>query len=60
MCYALFIAALSFFLGQADEFPDALRHSALLAIPVLVPFLAMLYWLWRIRVRPALRRVVHV
>lgn len=60
MCYALFIAALSFFLGQADEFPHALRHPALLAIPVLVPFLTMLYWLWRVRVRPALRRAVHI
>lgn len=56
MCYALFIAALSFFLGQADEFPAALRQPALLAVPVLVPFLSMLYWLWRVRIR-ALRRL---
>ncbi|HYN87754.1 MAG TPA: hypothetical protein VER55_04455 [Ardenticatenaceae bacterium] len=49
MCLALFIAAGSFFLGQADEFPEALRIPGLLAVPVLLPLLAMLYWRWRLR-----------
>ena len=49
MSFALFIAALSFFLGQADEFPEALRVPALLALPVLAVLLTMLYWLWRVR-----------
>ena len=49
MCFALYIAAASFFLGQADEFPEALRVPGLLALPVLAVIAAMLYWLWRVR-----------
>ena len=56
MCWALWIAAGSFFLGQADEFPAALRIPALLAVPALLPLAAMLYWLWRVRVMPSIRR----
>lgn len=55
MCYALWVASASFFLGQADEFPPALRIPALLAVPVLVPLVAMLYWLWRVRIRGIFR-----
>lgn len=51
MCFALFLAAASFFLGQADELPRALRILPLLALPVLVPLAAMAYWLVRLRVR---------
>jgi uncharacterized membrane protein len=51
MCFALFIAAGSFFLGQADEFPAALRIRPLLAVPVLAVLATMTYWLWRVRVR---------
>lgn len=58
MCFALFIAALSFFLGQADEFPAALRIPALLALPVLLVLATMLYWLWRVRIRRALGGIV--
>lgn len=58
MCFALFIAALSFFIGQADEFPEARRIFPLLALPVLVPLLGMTYWLWRIRIRRRLRGIV--
>ena len=52
MCFALFIAAMSFFIGQADEFPEPLRIPLLLAIPVLAPVVSMAYWLWRVRSRP--------
>lgn len=51
MCVALFIASGSFFLGQADEFPKALRIPALLAIPAFLPLGVMLFWLWRVRGR---------
>lgn len=54
MCFALFIASMSFFLGQADEFPKALRIPPLLALPVLAVLVTMFYWLWRVR-RPAVR-----
>ena len=58
MCFALFIAALSFFLGQADVFPKALRIIPLLAIPVLAVLVTMVYWLWRVRIRRTFRGIV--
>ncbi len=58
MCFALFIAAGSFFIGQAHTFPEALRQPALLAVPVLVPLLAMPYWVWRLRRRKHARVLV--
>ena len=51
MCFAFWMATGSFFLGQMDEFPAALQQPALMAIPALVPLVAMLYWLWRVRLR---------
>lgn len=53
MCFALFIAATSFFLGQtqgspAHVFPEPLRNGAVLAIPVVLVLLLMFYWLARV------------
>jgi peptidoglycan/LPS O-acetylase OafA/YrhL len=48
MCLALWIAAASFFLGQADELPEALRIMPLLCTPVLLVMLLMFYWLARV------------
>src|SRR5687768_10387657 len=48
MCFALWIAAASFFLGQADEIPEALRIMPLLCMPVLLVLLLMFYWLVRV------------
>lgn len=54
MCFALFIAAMSFFLGQADVFPKPIRIMPLLALPPLAVLVTMLYWVWRVRApRPA-------
>lgn len=58
MSFALFIAALSFFIGQAQVFPKPIRIMPLLALPVLAVLLTMLYWLWRVRVRRSLRGIV--
>jgi hypothetical protein len=58
MCFALFIAALSFFLGQAKVIPKPVRIPALLALPVLAVLVTMLYWLWRVRIRRSLRGIV--
>lgn len=58
MCFALFIAAGSFFLGQADEFPEPLRIFPLLAIPAFLPLLVMVYWLWRVRSGRTFRGIV--
>ena len=58
MCFALFIAALSFFIGQAKVIPEPIRIPGLLALPVLVPLLALFYWLWRVRIRRSVRGIV--
>jgi hypothetical protein len=60
MCFALFIASASFFLGQADEIPEPLRIPLLLAVPVLVPLLVMAAWLWRLRRRRPARGLPFV
>jgi hypothetical protein len=60
MSFALFIAALSFFIGQADELPAALRIFPLLALPVLAVLGTMLYWLWRVRFRRSVRGLVGI
>jgi hypothetical protein len=57
MCFALFIAALSFFIGQAHVFPKPIRIPGLLALPVLAVLVTMLYWLWRIRIRRSLHGI---
>ena len=47
MCFAMYMATSAFFLGQAKLFPEAVRNGWLLAIPVVMVVLAMLYWLAR-------------
>jgi uncharacterized membrane protein len=47
MCVALFIASIAFYLGQG-RVPEVIRIPALLAFGVLLPIMAMVYWLWRI------------
>ena len=51
MTWALWIATSSFFLGQAQVFPKAIRTPAVLAVPVVLVLVTLLYWLWRVRVR---------
>ena len=51
MSFALFIAALSFFIGQAKVIPKPIRIVPLLVLPVLAVLVTMLYWMWRIRVK---------
>lgn len=58
MSFALFIAALSFFIGQAKVIPEPIRILPLLALPVLAVLATMFYWLWRVRVRQSPRGVV--
>jgi Predicted membrane protein (DUF2306) len=49
MCYALFTATASFFLGQPQVFPAALRKTNVLLIPAFLPLLVLIVWLFRIR-----------
>jgi uncharacterized membrane protein len=51
MGYAMWIATMSFFLGQAKFFPAPIRRSGLLVVPVLLVLAVMVYWLWRVRRR---------
>ena len=57
MIFALFVAAGSFFLGQAKVIPEPLRNFALLSIPVLTVLAMLFYWLWRMNGKRA--RVVQ-
>lgn len=58
MCFALFIASIAFFLGRG-RVPEAIRTPALLAVGVLLPIVAMVYWLWRVRSRRFVRGSVR-
>src|SRR5687767_2448283 len=49
MCFAFFIATGSFFLGQQDLLPIALRGSPILFVLALAPIALMLFWLVRVR-----------
>lgn len=51
LCFALFIASGSFFLGQADEIPEALRVWPVLITLAVLPLAAIPYFLWRVRGR---------
>jgi len=55
MTLALLIAALSF-AGQPKAIPPFLRGSPLVMLPAAMVFVALIYWLVRIRMLPALRR----
>jgi hypothetical protein len=51
MCFALFIATASFFLGPPQRLPAFLRHSPLRPVPVLIVLVALLFWLARVSFR---------
>ena len=54
MCFALFIAAGSFFSIRArvaKVLPEPFTTPGIRALPVLLIFVAMFYWLWRVRGR---------
>jgi hypothetical protein len=62
MCVALLIATVSFFTVRsrvAMIFPAPLVTPALQFTPILLVLLAMLYWLWRIRVRAQYLRLTQ-
>ena len=49
MCFALFIATGSFFLGQQKVMPQAVHGSPILLVLAVAPFAVMLFWLVRVR-----------
>jgi uncharacterized membrane protein len=59
MCFSLFIASGSFFLGQAKVFPKSIRIIPLLAIPAFLPLLILVYWMARALLTRWYRRTSH-
>jgi uncharacterized membrane protein len=62
MCFALFIAAGSFFSIRervATILPEPFTTGPMRALPILLLFGAMFYWLWRVRGRRALPILVR-
>lgn len=55
MTFALYVAAMSFFLGQAKVIPKPIRIPGLLALPILAVVVTLFYWLWRVRGRRTVR-----
>lgn len=51
MCFALFFAAGSFFLGQQKVMPVWMHGSPLLFIPALAPLGFLIFWLIRVRLK---------
>lgn len=47
MCFAMFLACASFFLGQSQVFPAKMQHIAILSAPVLLVLVLLVYWLVR-------------
>jgi len=62
MCFALFIAAGSFFSIRARVakiLPEPFTTAPMRALPILLVFGAMFYWLWRVRGRRTLPVLVR-
>ncbi len=51
MCFALFMATVSFFLARAHLFPELVQESGVLYLFALAPMLLMAFWWARIRVK---------
>jgi len=51
MCFAMLIATMSFYPGQAKLFSKAVRDTNLLFIPLVLVLGTMLFWLYRVRSR---------
>jgi uncharacterized membrane protein len=58
MLLALWVAALSFFPRLSKFFPKPL--GSLVAVPMLVVLVALIYWMWRIRFRKSFRGLIGV
>jgi len=55
MCFGLFIASGSFFLGQMKFIPAQVRIVPVIFVLAVSPLLMLLYWMWRVRLRQNLR-----
>ena len=57
MCFPFFMATAAFFLGQAKVFPEPFRKIEILALPVIVVVLLMVFWLFRVRFLKRYKRI---
>ncbi len=61
MCFGLFVASGSLFLGQAQIFPDWIRHTHVLPYLALAPLPFLLFWMFYVRLSKRYRgRVLAV
>ncbi|MBL8996648.1 MAG: hypothetical protein KJZ74_01205 [Gemmatimonadales bacterium] len=58
MCFGLFIATGSFFLGQMAFVPDSVRVLPVLLVLAFAPLALLAYWMWRVRVRASLKGII--
>ena len=60
MCFGLFIATGSFFLGQQQVFPHWLRKTTVLFVPAILPLILLIFWLIRIRFSNAFKKTASL
>ena len=58
MCFGLFIATGSFFLGQMKFIPEPVRIVPVLLVLAFAPIVFLIYWMWRVRVRGRLGGII--
>lgn len=58
MCFGLFIATGSFFIGQPQVFPAFIRKTNVLFVPAILPLILMIFWLFRVRFTNTYKRMV--
>jgi hypothetical protein len=58
MCFGLFIATGSFFLGQGSKvFPAFILETNILFVPAILPLILLIFWLFRVRFTSAYKRM---
>ncbi|MEO8576289.1 MAG: hypothetical protein ABI556_06310 [Gemmatimonadales bacterium] len=58
MCFGLFVATGSFFLGQMKFLPESLQSMPLMMVLGIAPLPILLYWMWRVRLRRRLAGLI--
>jgi hypothetical protein len=58
MCFGLFIATGSFFLGQMKFIPAPIRFVPVVFALAVAPLVVLLYWMWRVRLRRRLTGII--
>jgi len=60
LCFAMWVAAASFFWGPPRRIPQVIYYPAVFPIPVLLPVAVMLFWLWRLRRKRAIAGIPSI